>query len=123
MTALTPAEALVLLEPEEAPGMDAVKVTVLSLLAQGFLRSETKAVSSFLRGSRAVPTLTLGQRHPTPVPRHVGAVLDVVRTAGDPVMPKVAEGFNKAFGQKCARFRPELVLPDLVSRRLLERNE
>lgn len=123
MSALSPAEALVLLEPEEAPGMDAVKVTVLSLLARGHLRSETKTVSSFLRGSRAVPMLTLGQRYPVPVPRHVGAVLDVVRTAGDPAMPKIAEGFIKAFGQKCARFRPEHVLPDLISRRLLERKE
>lgn len=123
MTALTPAEALVLLAPEDAPGTDAVKATILALLAQGCLRSETKTVSSFLRRAHPVAFLSPGRPFPAPVPRHVGAVLDVVRAAGDNAMPKIAEGLVKAFGQKCARFCPEHVLPELIGKRLLERRE
>lgn len=123
MTALTPAEALILLDPVEAPGIDAVKVTVLSLLAQGYLRGGTKAASSMLGRGRQVPTVSPGRPYPAPVPAHVEELLDVVRTARDPAMPKVAESFVKTFGQKCTLFRTAYVQPLLVSKGLLERRE
>ena len=64
MTALTPAEALVLLDPAEASGIDAVKVTVLSLLALGFLRTGTQAAASMFGRARQVPTLSPGRPYP-----------------------------------------------------------
>lgn len=122
MTALTPGEALVLMDPDGAPGMDALKVTVLALLAQGYLRHGTESRSS-LFGRRSSPALLPGKPYPPPAPRHVADVLGVVTAAKDHAMPKLAEQFIRTFGAKCDGFTRDRVVPVLVGKGMLEQRE
>jgi hypothetical protein len=48
MAALSPAESLLLLEPNRTPARETVKVTLLSLLAQGIVRLEEQVARRFL---------------------------------------------------------------------------
>ena len=51
---LSPAESLVLLKPNRTPGREAVKVTLLSLLAQGLLRIEEETHKGWIKNTKIV---------------------------------------------------------------------
>jgi hypothetical protein len=64
MAALSPAESLFLLKPNRTPARETVKVTLLSLLAQGIVRLEEQVTKRFI-GTRKTVYVRLTQR---PVP-------------------------------------------------------
>lgn len=133
MTALTPAEALVLMEPNGDDGRQAVKLTLLAMVLQGMLLVERS-------GPRAAPRLRLGNLGGTmpgaapgnpwaqpgsapmsPPPDHVAAVLDAVRASSTGLLDDVARilsGTTRRF----ATFIPELVRPGMARRGLLGSN-
>jgi hypothetical protein len=111
--ALTPAEALVLLEPDTDLGREAAKVTFLGLLAEGVLRLE-KEPGRLMGGTTR---LRLG-RQPAESPPHVAAVLDAVRYSRSGTIADVAKRLSKAT-HRFAGFIPSLVRPRLIQRGLL----
>jgi hypothetical protein len=54
MAALSPTESLFLLKPNRTPARETVKVTLLSLLAQGIVRLEEQVTKRFI-GSLCAP--------------------------------------------------------------------
>jgi hypothetical protein len=61
MAALSPAESLFLLKPNRTPARETVKVTLLSLLAQGIVRLEEQVTKRFI-GTRKTVYVRLTQR-------------------------------------------------------------
>jgi len=110
---LTPAEALVLLDPMQEEGTPAVKVTFLGLMAEGVLRQEV--VTGRVLGDRAGIRLA---RQPGSAPPHVAAVLEAVRASSSGRINDIAARLGKAT-RRFATFVPELVRPRLVQRGLL----
>jgi hypothetical protein len=81
MAPLSPAESLFLLKPNRTPARETVKVTLLSLLAQGMMRMEERQTRRFFGKKKTVymwPRNIAG--HPPP---HAAALLDLVRAAQD----------------------------------------
>jgi len=111
---LTPAEALVLLEPNADIGREAAKVTFLSLLVQGALRLERETGRILGTTTR----LRLGRPVAAP-PAHVEAVLDAVRYSRSGTLPDVAKRLSKAT-DRYARFVTYMLRPRLIERGLLE---
>lgn len=110
--ALSPAEALVLLDPNADQGVQAAKVTFLGLLAEGVLRAEQ------VKGRLTSETRLHIARQPAETPPHVGAVLDAVRHSKTgsayQVTRRLARDTNRL-----SSFVPVLVRPRLVQRGLL----
>ncbi len=111
---LSPAEALVLLDPNAAQGVQAAKVTFLGLLAQGVLRLEQARSRVF--GSY---TQVKVAREPQATPPHVEAVLQAVRYSRAGTINDIAKRLAKAT-ERFRGFVPDLVRPQLVQRGLLE---
>jgi hypothetical protein len=111
---LTPAEALVLLDPNADQGVQAAKVTFLGLLAEGVLRLEQARSRVF--GAYTQVRLA---RQPATSPPHVEAVLAAVRDSKAATINDIAKRLAKAT-QRFASFVPALVRPRLVQRGLLE---
>lgn len=109
---LSPAEALVLLEPNADQGVQAAKVTFLGLLAEGVLRAER------LMGYFTSETRLHIVRQPAEVPPHVGAVLDAVRHSKTGSVFRVTHRLARTT-KRLATFVPALVRPRLVQRGLL----
>ena len=110
--ALTPAEALVLLDPDRTPGQQAAKVTLMALMAQGALRVQRPE-------SRFTGLVRLSVANPPPSPPpHVAAVLEAVRAAGKGAVDDVARNLSKAT-DRYRSFVPAMILPGLVARGLL----
>lgn len=109
---LSPAEALVLLDPEADQGVQAAKVTFLGLLAEGVLRAEQ------VKGRLTSETRLHIARQPAEVPPHVGAVLDAVRQSKTGSVYQVTRKLARDT-DNLHRFVPGLVRPRLVQRGLL----
>ena len=109
---LSPAEALVLLDPAADQGVQAAKVTFLGLLAEGVLRAEQ------VKGRIASETRLSIARQPAETPPHVGAVLDAVRRSKTGSVYQVTRILARDTA-RFASFVPTLVRPRLVQRGLL----
>jgi uncharacterized membrane protein YgcG len=110
--ALSPAEALVLLDPNAEQGVQAAKVTFLGLLAEGVLRAEQ------VKGRLTSETRLHIARQPAETPPHVGAVLDAVRHSKTGSVYQVTRRLARDTN-RLATFVPGLVRPRLVQRGLL----
>jgi hypothetical protein len=80
MAALSPAESLFLLKPNRTPACETVKVTLLSLLAQGIVRLEEQVTKRFI-GTRKTVYVRLTERPLPALPAHAVSLLDQVRAA------------------------------------------
>jgi hypothetical protein len=110
--ALSPAEALVLLDPNADQGVQAAKVTFLGLLAEGVLRAEQ------VKGRITRETRLHIARQPAEAPPHVGAVLDAVRHSKTGSVYQVTRRLARDTKQ-LSSFVPVLVRPRLMQRGLL----
>lgn len=110
---LTPAEALVLLDPMADQGIQAAKVTFLGLMAEGVLRQQT-IENRFMGSHQGVRVV----REPGAAPPHVEAVLQAVRYSKSGRIPDIASRLSKATS-RFSTFVPDLVRPRLVQRGLL----
>jgi len=118
-TVLSPAEAVVLLQPNVANGLKAIKVTMLQMLSQGLLKLELRDRPGLI-GVKHVPCLRI-VREPSGAPYDARAVLDLVNAAqaegGE--LKAVVKRASKDWGAAALRFVTELVRPALISRGLL----
>ena len=110
---LSPAEAMVLLDPDDNDGIPAAKVTFLALLAEGVLKQQHTAGRFFGSTTRLVLA-----RPPAENPPHGAAVLDAVRASTSATVADVASRLSKAT-KGFATFIPALVRPRLLQRGLL----
>jgi hypothetical protein len=110
---LTPAEALVLLDPMGDQGIQAAKVTFLGLMAEGVLRQQT--IENRFMGSHQGVRVA---REPAAAPPHVAAVLEAVRYSKSGRVSDIAARLSKTTN-RFASFVPDLVRPRLVQRGLL----
>jgi hypothetical protein len=120
MAPLSPAESLFLLKPNRTPARETVKVTLLSLLAQGMMRMEERQTRRFFGKKKTVymwPRNIAG--HPPP---HAAALLDLVRAAQDDTgsMADFAKRAQKAYGANLEKFNRDFIVPALLSRGLIE---
>jgi hypothetical protein len=119
--ALSPGEVMVLLDPNGAKAREALKVTVLALVAQGVLRFEERVGKGLLGREKRSSVLNLAPAAPTP-PGPAAAVVETlapIAPEGE-AMPQVVARLQRRFGPDLGRFVTEAVRPVLVSRGLLE---
>ncbi len=120
MLPLSPAESLFLLKTNRTPARETVKVTLLSLLAQGMVRMEERQTRRFFGKKKTVymwPRNIAGR-----LPPHAVALLDLVRAAQDDTgaMADFVKRAQKAYGPDLAKFNRDLIVPALRSRGLIE---
>jgi hypothetical protein len=120
MAPLCPAESLFLLKPNRAPARETVKVTLLSLIAQGMVRMEERQTRRFFGKKKTVymwPRNIAGH-----LPPHATALLDLVRDAQNDTgsMADFAKRAQKAFGANLEKFNRDFIVPALLSRGLVE---
>jgi hypothetical protein len=117
--ALSPAEKVVLLSPNTAKAMAAIKVTLLFMLTKGVLRIEQTEQPGFFR-NKTVAHLRIAAE-PKEAPPEIAALLDVVRAAqaDGGAIKDVVKQAEKAFGPNCMQFTLKFVTPALIARGLL----
>jgi hypothetical protein len=120
MAPLSPAESLFLLKPNRTPARETVKVTLLSLLAQGAVRMEEQATRRFFGNKKTVYVRPTGKR--PALPRHAAALLDLVQAAqGDSgSMTDFVKRVQKAYGRNLEGFNRDFIVPALLARGLIE---
>ncbi len=121
-TSLIPAEALVLLKLKRTPASEAIKVTMLSLMAQGLLRIEETMEKGFLRQKKVVHIRPTGRTAPT-LPPAAASLLEVATAAqvqGGKMIDLVVRA-RQAYGANLAGFRTRFIDPVLVGRGLIEK--
>lgn len=117
--AVTPAEALILLNPAKLHGREAIKATLLGLLVRGVLRLETQPGAGIFHRSRT--SLQIAANAPPDLPPGEAALVGLVReaeAAGGPMMQFVRRA-RARFGADLGRFDRDVVRPGLVRRGLL----
>ena len=121
MAALSPAESLFLLKPNRTPARETVKVTLLSLLAQGIVRLEEQVTKRFI-GTRKTVHVRLTQRPVPALPAHAVSLLDQVRAAQADTgsMSDVVKRARQAYGSSLNGFNRDFIIPLLRSRGLIE---
>ena len=121
MAALSPAESLFLLKPNRTPARETVKVTLLSLLAQGLVRLEEQVTKRFI-GTRKTVYVRLTQRPVPALPAHAASLLDQVRAAQAETgsMPDMVKRARQAYGSSLNRFNRDFIIPQLLTRGLIE---
>jgi hypothetical protein len=117
---LSPAESLFLLKPNRTPARETVKVTLLSLLAQGMVRMEERETRRLFGKKKTVymwPRNIAGR-----IPPHAAALLDLVRAAQDDTgsMADFAKRAQKAHGANLEKFNRDFIVPALLSRGFIE---
>jgi hypothetical protein len=120
MAPLSPAESLFLLKPNRTPARETVKVTLLSLLAQGMVRMEERQTRRFFGKKKTVymwPRNIAGH-----LPPHAIALLDIVRAAQDDTgsMADFAKRAQKDYGANLEAFNRDFIVPALLLRGLIE---
>jgi hypothetical protein len=98
MAALSPAESLFLLKPNRTPARETVKVTLLSLLAQGLVRLEEQVTKRFI-GTRKTVYVRLTHCPVPALPAPAVSLLDQVRAAQADTgsMPDVVRRARQAY--------------------------
>ena len=125
---LTPAEVLVLLDPNRPQGAAALKVTLLWLLASGFLHTKAidhKSAALGLSWTEIhLGVLPFAAHAAGALPAHASCIVEMVRlaeAAGENSMPQIVRhAAARVFKDDFELFRRDLVVPALVSRRLIE---
>jgi hypothetical protein len=122
MAALSPAESLFLLKPNRTPPRETVKVTLLSLLAQGMVRLEEQVTERFIGTRKTVHVRLTGRPVPAALPAHAVSLLDQVRAAQAATgsMPDVVKQARQAYGSSLNGFNRDFIIPRLLSRGLIE---
>jgi len=117
--ALSPAEKVVLLSPNTAKAMAAIKATLLIMLTKGVLRIEQTEEPGFFR-NKTVAHLCVAAE-PKEAPPEIAALLAVVRAAqaDGGAIKDVVKHAEKAFGPLCLQFTLKFVMPALIARGLL----
>ena len=112
---LSPAESLLLLNLKYS-SRQAVKVTLLALMAQKFLRFETRTF-----GKEKVQYLHVKARHLPNAPAHVASLMDTPNSGqpGGMELDDVVTRLHNKYGNWVNSFKTDLVLPALVVRGLL----
>src|SRR3712207_4178980 len=103
---LSHGEVVVLLDPNGAKARDALKITVLSLVAQGALGIEERILKGMFNREKRQTVLNLAPSAPAPSPGPAGAVLEAlapIAPNGEP-MTGVVSRLQKRFGQDLSRF-------------------
>jgi hypothetical protein len=119
-TVLSPAESLMLLKPNRTPAREAVKVTLLWLLAQGLLRIEEATEKRFFLNRKIACVRPTGRI--ARLPPHAASLMEVVREAqpdGGTMRHLVARA-REAYGPQLEGFKREFIAPALVRRGLIE---
>lgn len=122
---LTPAEAMVLLEPNTVSGRSVVRTSLLHLAAAGYLRAEVHAKRSWLGtggGTRLVRTEAAG-----PLPDHLAVVLNALfppaKSEASISPTEMTYRLQRAFGYDYARYLAGHIRPLLLSKALLSVEE
>jgi hypothetical protein len=120
MAPLSPAESLFLLKPNRTPARETVKVTLLSLLAQGAVRMEEQKTRRFFGTKKTVYVRPTAKR--PALPPHAAALLDLVHVAQgySGSMADLVTRAQKAYGTNLTRFHRDFIVPALLSRGLIE---
>ncbi len=120
-TLLSPAESLVLLKPNRTPAREAVKVTLLSLLAQGVLRIDEERKKWFF-GTKKIIYLRPTSRRLSSLPPHAASLLECVRDAQTDkgTMEAMVACARRSYGSNLAGFKSRFIMPALLSRGLIE---
>lgn len=118
-SALGPGEVLALLKPDTVRARDALKLTLMSLLAQGVLRFEERAVKGLL-GTKPQKVLLQAKGYERSGGLEVLALAALSPLADGISMATAVKRLRKAFGSDLARFRNEHLLPALARKGLLE---
>ena len=117
---LSPAESLVLLDTAGSTGREALKITLMSLMAQGVVAIEQRAKKG-LFGTSKTAALRRARDLAPGAPAHESIVADMVRwtelEGGE--MKTLAGHARKAFGDKLERYKSAQVLPALLRRGLV----
>lgn len=117
--AMGPGEVMALLEPNAVKARDALKLTLMSLLAQGVLRFE-EVVRKGLLGTKRRKVLVQAKR-PDRLDVPAAAALAAIGPLDDgKPMDEVVKRLRKAFGKDLSGFRTRQLLPALVRRGLIE---
>jgi len=118
-TPLSPAEATVMLAPNLAKPINAIKVTLLFLLATGVLRLEESEAFGIFRNKK-IAHLRIATE-PKNAPSEVAALLNTVRAAeaaGGKIKDVIAQ-CQRDFGPACVQFNAKFVIPGLIARGLI----
>lgn len=120
-TALSPAESLLLLKPNRTPARNAVKVTLLWLIAQGLLKIEEETEKR-LFWTRKVTCVRPTGRTARALPPHAASLMRVVREAQahGGVMRQLVAQAREAYGPQLEGFKSRFLVPALVGRGLIE---
>ena len=118
---LSPAEALVLLDPRKGQSRAALKLTLTGLLMQGVLRLEESEEKGLFGRTKKVTRLRVSPDAPA-VPPPAASVVEVVRAAEAKggKLDELALQARKAYGTDLSGFQKSHVVPALVARGLVE---
>lgn len=122
---LTAAEALVLRDPNKAQGREALKLTLMELLARRAVHLRQEERKGFLGRVQRTGYVQLAPdaRERAPRRAHVQAVLDAVAAAGSAggaTMAQLVAQARKVFGADLSGYQARYVRPALVELGLLE---
>jgi hypothetical protein len=108
---ITPGEAFVLLDLKHSSAIEAAKITLLSLIAQGALRIEKQ--------SDTKACLRVGPKPPAAA-QHVAALMAIVRDSEEGTVADVMRRARAQFGAKLRTYKSDLLLSALKARGLIE---
>jgi len=116
---LTPGEALLLLEPNKRQGSEAIKVSLMWLLAKKCLTASLEDKPGFLgrflsRTSRLHPS----DRLPADLPSEMDNLMQLVRRTG--YMDDFVKAARIQYGNDLTGFQIHYLIPSLLKRRLIE---
>ncbi len=117
---LTPAEAMVLLDPRAERGREAFKVSLMWLLAQHHLKATEIPALWF---KRKTTQQTRGPQAGAMLPPDLKAVMMTVQAAATGIMDDIVKAAPKRFGAKLDGYQNDFLYPSLLSRGLLRRTE
>jgi hypothetical protein len=118
-TSLSPAESLIILNPNRTSGREAIKVTLLWLMAQGLVVVEEITQKRWI-GSGKLVYVRPGRKGAS-LPPHAASLMEQVRSAQADAgqMKDLVARAQKAYGANLSKFKNGLIMPGLVSRGLV----
>lgn len=117
-SALSPAEALLLLDPEKTRPREALKVSLMALLAQRKLQIDEHAGKGFLGRRTSTTRLSANASNGREAP-HETSLLQIVRASQPVTMDDFVADAKRSYGQDFSGFTKQYVAPALIGRGLL----
>jgi hypothetical protein len=119
---LSAAAAVLLLDPARWHGREAVKITLLTLLARDLLRLRTQP--GFSLAGRRKALLELGRSVATPAARDEQLLYDILRrvVGGGTPLTSVVAGLREQFGRDLKGFDRDVVRHGLIRRGMVTEN-